>query len=239
MLSRGGGTSLTGQCTNTAVVLDWSKYCTGVVSVDESAGTAVVEPGISLDALNAALLDTGWMVGPKPSHVSCTIGGMMGNNSCGATAQAYGKMAESVRRLEVLTYNGLRMWVGPTSDADFRAISAAGGQRASLYRQLRSLADKYGDEIRRHYPDIPRRVSGYNLDSLLPEKGFDLARLLVGSESTLVTVLQAEIGLVRRPVAQALAVLGFPVCPKPARRSPESCRITPPRWRVRPAPGVP
>lgn len=215
VLSRGGGTSLAGQCTNTAVVLDWSKYCTGVVSVDESAGTAVVEPGISLDALNAALLDTGWMVGPKPStHVSCTIGGMIGNNSCGATAQAYGKMAESVRRLEVLTYNGLRMWVGPTSDADFRAISAAGGQRASLYRQLRSLADKYGDEIRRHYPDIPRRVSGYNLDSLLPEKGFDLARLLVGSESTLVTVLQAEIGLVRRPVAQALAVLGFPGMPE-------------------------
>ena len=114
VLSRGGGTSLAGQCCNTAVVLDWTKYCHRVISVDADAGTAIVEPGIALDPLNDQLEPTGWMVGPKPStHVSCTIGGMVGNNSCGSTAQAYGKMVDSVRRLEVLTYDGTRMWVGP------------------------------------------------------------------------------------------------------------------------------
>ncbi|WP_227999935.1 FAD-binding and (Fe-S)-binding domain-containing protein [Mycolicibacterium sp. P1-5] len=210
VLSRGGGTSLAGQCTNTAVIIDWSKFCTRVLSVDESAGTAVVEPGIKLDTLNSGLNESGWMVGPRPAtHVSCTVGGMIGNNSCGATAQAYGKMVDSVRRMEVLTYNGLRMWVGPTSDAEYADITSAHDGRAEIYRRLHSLTDTYADEIRRRYPDIPRRVSGYNLDSLLPENGFNVARLLVGSEGTLVTVLRAEISLVRRPRAHVLAVMGF------------------------------
>ncbi|MFZ0832701.1 MAG: FAD-binding and (Fe-S)-binding domain-containing protein [Mycobacterium sp.] len=210
VLSRGGGTSLAGQCCNTAVVLDWSKYCTQVVSVDADKGVAVVEPGIKLDSLNDHLADTGWMVGPRPStHVSCTIGGMIGNNSCGATAQAYGKMVDSARRLEVLTYDGLRMWVGPTPDDLWQQIVDEGGRRADIYRGLRRIRDEYADDIRARYPDIPRRVSGYDLDSLLPEKGFDVAGLLVGSESTLVTVLRAEISLVRRPAAHVLALLGF------------------------------
>ncbi len=210
VLSRGGGTSLAGQCCNAAIVLDWSKYCTRVVSTDADAGTAVVEPGIKLDSLNNELADTGWMVGPRPStHVSCTLGGMIGNNSCGATAQAYGKMVDSVRRLEILTYDGVRMWVEPTSDGQYEQILGEGGRRAEIYRGLRRIRDEYADEIRARYPDIPRRVSGYNLDSLLPENDFDVARLLVGSESTLVTVLHAEITLVPRPQAHVLALLGF------------------------------
>ncbi|WP_232078479.1 FAD-binding and (Fe-S)-binding domain-containing protein [Mycobacterium paraseoulense] len=210
VLSRGGGTSLAGQSCNAAVVVDWSKYCTRIESVDPQAGVAVVEPGIKLDALNDRLEPSGWMVGPKPStHVSCTIGGMIGNNSCGSTAQAYGKMVDSVRRLEVLTYDGLRMWVGPTGDDALAGILDGGGRRAEIYRGLKSLADRYGDDVRSAYPQIPRRVSGYNLDSLLPENGFDVARALVGSESTLVTVLRAELTLVRIPKASALAVLGF------------------------------
>jgi FAD/FMN-containing dehydrogenase/Fe-S oxidoreductase len=210
VLSRGGGTSLAGQCCNAAVVIDWSKYCTRIKSVDTDAGIAVVEPGIKLDQLNDELKSSGWMVGPKPStHVSCTIGGMIGNNSCGSTAQAYGKMVDSIRRLEVLTYDGERMWVGPTDDDEFARIIDEGGRRAEIYRLLKSLADEYADDIRSTYPDIPRRVSGYNLDSLLPENGFHVAKALVGSESTLITVLHAELQLVRRPAATALAVLGF------------------------------
>ncbi|MFM1722097.1 FAD-binding and (Fe-S)-binding domain-containing protein [Rhodococcus sp. PAM 2766] len=210
VLSRGGGTSLAGQCCNAAVVLDWSKYCTRVVSVDPDAGVAIVEPGIALDGLDDELEPTGWMVGPRPStHVSCTIGGMVGNNSCGSTAQAYGKMSDSVRRLEVLTYDGTRMWVAATSDDEYARITASADRRAELYRGLRELADRYGDEVRARFPDIPRRVSGYNLDSLLPENGFQVAKALVGSESTLVTVLRVELQLVRRPPANALAVLGF------------------------------
>jgi FAD/FMN-containing dehydrogenase/Fe-S oxidoreductase len=211
ILSRGGGTNLAGSTTNTAVVIDWTKYCHRLVSLDVDARVAVVEPGAALDPLNDQLAEHGLGVGPKPStHASCSIGGMIGNNSCGSTAQTYGKMADSVRRLEILTYDGLRCWVGPTSDEEYERILAAGGRRAELYRGLRDLRDRYADEIRARYPDIPRRVSGYNLDALLPEQGFDVARALVGSESTLVTVLRAEIDLFPTRSTSALVVLGYP-----------------------------
>lgn len=210
VLSRGGGTSLAGQCCNTAVVLDWSKYCRRLVSVDAEHRTAVVEPGVAVDPLNRQLAPYGLMVGQKPStHASCTIGGMVGNNSCGSTAQAYGKMVDSVRRLEILTYDGFRAWVGPTSEDQYREIVAADGREAQLYRAVRKLRDEYLADIRTGFPDIPRRVSGYNLDALLPEHGFDLAKALVGSESTLVTVLRAEIELVEVPAARSLVVLGY------------------------------
>ncbi len=211
VLSRGGGTSLAGQCCNEAVVIDWTKYCHRVVSLDPVAKTAVVEPGAVLDAVNDAAAAHGLMVGPKPStHVSCTIGGMIGNNSCGSTAQAYGKMADSVIRLEIACYGGLRTWVGETSDEEFARIIAAGGEKARLYQRLREIRDTYLGQIRTGYPQIPRRVSGYNLDYLLPEQGFHVARALTGSESTLVTVLHAEIGLVSVPRCRSLVVLGYP-----------------------------
>lgn len=210
VLSRGGGTSLAGQCCNEAVVLDWSKYCRRVVEVDPDRRTAIVEPGITLDALNDQLSAYDLMVGPKPStHVSCTLGGMVGNNSCGSAAQAYGKMVDSVVRLEVLTYDGLRMWVGETSEEEYAEIVQAGGRRAEIYEGLRRLRDEYLADIRQGYPKIPRRVSGYNLDSLLPENGFHVARALVGSEGTLVTVLHIELDLVPVPPTRCLVVLGF------------------------------
>jgi FAD/FMN-containing dehydrogenase/Fe-S oxidoreductase len=211
VLSRGGGTSLAGQTTNSAVVLDWTKYCHHLLAVDPVGRTCIVEPGIGLDELNRSLAADGLMFGPKPStHRSCTLGGMIGNNSCGASAQAYGKTVDNVRRLEVLLYDGTRMWVGPTNDAQYAEIVARDDRRAEVYRALRTLRDDHLALIRTRYPDIPRRVSGYNLDSLLPEYGFDLARALVGSEGTLVTVLHAELDLVPVPAAQAMVVLGYP-----------------------------
>ncbi|GAB3569023.1 FAD-binding and (Fe-S)-binding domain-containing protein [Amycolatopsis endophytica] len=211
LLSRGGGTSLAGQCTNTAVVLDWSKYCTAIESVDTHARTCVVQPGIVLDELNRRLADTGLRYGPEPAtHMNCTLGGMIGNNSCGATAQRTGKVVDNIARLEVVLHDGTRFWCGETSDEEYAAIERHGDPRAAIYRQLRRLRDEYADEIRRRYPDIPRRVSGYNLDSLLPEHGFDVAGLLVGSESTLVTVLRAELELVPVLPERTLVVLGYP-----------------------------
>ncbi|MER7834704.1 FAD-linked oxidase C-terminal domain-containing protein [Streptomyces sp. NPDC096040] len=210
VLSRGGGTSLAGQTTNAAVVIDWSKHCDALVSVDAEARTCVVEPGIVLDELNRRLAGHHLQFGPKPStHSHCALGGMIGNNSCGASAQAYGKTVDNVRRLEVLTYDGLRMWVGPTSSAERAHIAAEGGRRAELYDGLDRLVAEYLGDIRRGYPKIPRRVSGYNLDSLLPENRFDVARALVGSEGTLVTVLHAELDLVPVPAYQSLLVLGY------------------------------
>ncbi|MFI0908325.1 FAD-binding and (Fe-S)-binding domain-containing protein [Streptomyces sioyaensis] len=211
VLSRGGGTSLGGQCTNTAVVIDWTKYCHRLVTVDAERRTCVVEPGIVLDELNRQLAGKGLKFGPKPStHSHCSLGGMIGNNACGASAQAYGKTVDNVRRLEILTYDGARMWVGPTSDEEYDRAVASGGRRAELYAGARELIDRYRGDVRRGFPKIPRRVSGYNLDSLLPENGFDLARALVGSEGTLVTVLRAELELVPVPACESMVVLGYP-----------------------------
>ncbi|MFF1279824.1 FAD-binding and (Fe-S)-binding domain-containing protein [Streptomyces sp. NPDC058299] len=210
VLSRGGGTSLAGQTTNTAVVIDWSKYCTGLLSVAPERRTCVVEPGIVLDELNRLLAPHKLQFGPKPStHSHCALGGMIGNNSCGASAQAYGKTVDNVRRLEILTYDGQRAWVGPTPPGERARVIAAGGRLAELYAGLDRIATDYLADIRRGFPKIPRRVSGYNLDSLLPENGFDLAKALVGSEGTLVTVLRAELDLVPVPACQSLLVLGY------------------------------
>src|SRR4051794_17009801 len=211
IVSRGGGTSLAGQCTNEAVVLDFSKYCNRLLSVDPVARTCVVEPGIVLDELNRQLEPTGLRFGPEPAtHMNCTLGGMIGNNSCGATAQRTGKVVDNVLALDVLLYDGTRFRCGPTSDEEYREIERRGDRRAEVYRSLRRIADANGDLIRQRYPDIPRRVSGYNLDSLLPEKGFDVAGALVGSESTLVTLLRAELRLVPVVRARTLVVLGYP-----------------------------
>ncbi|GGV14730.1 dimethylmenaquinone methyltransferase [Streptomyces filipinensis] len=210
VLSRGGGTSLAGQSTNTAVVIDWSKYCTRLISLDPERRTCVVEPGIVLDELNRQLAGHKLQFGPKPStHSHCALGGMIGNNSCGASAQAYGKTVDNVRRLEILTYDGQRAWVGPTPPDERARIISGGGRLAEIYGGLDRIAAEYLADIRRGYPKIPRRVSGYNLDSLLPENGFDVAKALVGSEGTLVTVLRAELDLVPVPPYQSLLVLGY------------------------------
>ncbi|RSM85272.1 FAD-binding oxidoreductase [Kibdelosporangium aridum] len=210
VVSRGGGTSLAGECTNVAVVIDWTKYCDKLISVDPEERTCVVEPGIVLDELNRQLTDHGLEFGPRPStHSHCAIGGMIGNNSCGATAQRTGKTVDNVRRLEILTYQGLRCWVGATEDEQRADLVKHGGPLADLYEGLESIRDRYADLIRNRFPDIPRRVSGYNLDSLLPEQDFDVAKLLVGSEGTLATVLRAELDLVPVVEHKAMVVLGY------------------------------
>jgi FAD/FMN-containing dehydrogenase/Fe-S oxidoreductase len=215
VLSRGGGTSLAGECTNTAVVIDWSKYCHEIEHVDLDARSAIVQPGVVLDVLNAHLEPHGLRFGPEPStHPNCTLGGMLGNNSCGATAQRYGKTGDNIRRLEVITQDGERFWIGRANDDRFPelswdAVMAEGGRRAEIYRQLKDLADEYADRIRKGFPDIPRRVSGFALDALLPENGFDVAKAVVGSESTCLTILRADLQLAPTPTSTALVLLGF------------------------------
>jgi FAD/FMN-containing dehydrogenase/Fe-S oxidoreductase len=217
ILSRGGGTSLAGQCCNVALVMDMSKYFNRVLDVDETKRLARVEPGVVLDRLREQANQRGLTFGPDPAtHTHCTLGGMLGNNSCGVhavMAQFYGpgaRTSDNTSRLEVLTYDGHRFWVGPTPDDELEAIIAAGGRRGEIYAGLKRLRDSYGDLIRQRYPKIPRRVSGYNLDELLPERGFNVARALVGTESTCVTILQAELILIDNPRARSLLVLGYP-----------------------------
>jgi FAD/FMN-containing dehydrogenase/Fe-S oxidoreductase len=211
ILSRGGGTSLAGQCCNVAVVMDMSKYFHRLLDLDPQGKRARVEPGIVLDDLRAAAETHGLTFGPDPAtHTHCTLGGMIGNDSCGVHSVMAGRTADNVEALEILTYDGVRMRVGRTEEAKIDEIVHAGGRRGQIYAGLRDLRDRYAALIRERYPDIPRRVSGYNLDELLPEKGFQVARALVGSESTCVTVLEADVRLVDSPPFRALAVLGYP-----------------------------
>lgn len=211
VLTRGGGTSLAGQGTNAALVIDCSKYLTGLDSVDPVGRTCWVEPGIVLDELNDRLAVHGLGFGPQPAtHNHCTLGGMIGNNSCGATAQRTGKTVDNVLALEVMLPDGTRMEVAGASDQDDEAAIGAGGRKAEVYGQLRAIAEEYGAEIRRQFPRIPRRVSGYNLDSLLPEFGFNVARALVGTEGTCVLVLRAKLQLMPVVPATAVVLLGYP-----------------------------
>ncbi|RKP46158.1 FAD-binding and (Fe-S)-binding domain-containing protein [Pararobbsia silviterrae] len=209
-LTRGGGTSQNGQCVNVAVVADTSKYVNRVVSIDPLARTAIVEPGVICDTLRDAAEAHGLTFAPDPAtHSRCTLGGMIGNNSCGAHSVMAGKTVENVEALEIATYDGARFWVGPTSDADFDEIVRHGGRRAEIYRKLRDLRDRYADAIRAEFPRIPRRVSGFNLEQLLPENGFNVARALVGTEGTCAVTLQAKVRLVESPPCRVLLVLGF------------------------------
>jgi FAD/FMN-containing dehydrogenase/Fe-S oxidoreductase len=211
ILSRGGGTSLCGQCCNVAVVMDFSKCLYHILELDPERRQARVQPGLVLDNLRDAAEQHHLTFGPDPStHNHCTLGGMIGNNSCGVHSIMAGETAENVESLEILTYDGLRMTVGRTSDADYARVLTQGGRRADIYRRLKQLSDRYADEIRARFPKIPRRVSGYNLPALLPENGFDLAKALVGTESTCVTVLEAQVRLVESPPVRSLVVLGYP-----------------------------
>src|SRR2546423_1309768 len=211
VLPRGCGTAPSGQTTNVAVVFDYSKYFNQIVEVDASARRARVQPGVICDQLRDQAEGHHLTYGPDPAtHQYCTFGGMIGNNSCGTHSLMAGKTSDNVEELEVLTYDGLRMRVGGTSDEELGAIVGAGGRRGEIYAGLRDIRDRYGDLVRERFPDIPRRVSGYNLDELLPENGFNVARALVGTEGTCVTILEAELRLMASPPFRRLVCVGFP-----------------------------
>ncbi|MEA2261705.1 MAG: hypothetical protein QOJ51_4530 [Acidobacteriaceae bacterium] len=210
VLSRGGGTSLSGQCCNVAVVMDFSKYMHSILELDPARKFARVQPGIVLDRLRDAAEVHDLTFAPDPAtHSRCTLGGMIGNNSCGVHALMGGKTVDNIESLDILLYDGTRMTVGPTTESELEAIIAAGGRRGQIYAGLARIRDSYSELIRRRFPQIPRRVSGYNLDELLPENGFNVARALVGTEGTCVTVLQAHCMLKHSPQHRRLVVLGF------------------------------
>ena len=210
LLPRGGGTSLAGQCCNTAVVIDMSRHLNRVLRVDAARRTATVEPGVVLDDLQRALEPYGLMYGPDPAtHAWCTLGGMIGNNSCGVHSLVSGITANVVEELDVVTSDGVRMRVARTPDHQLAATINQKDRVGRIHAALADLRTRYADEIRTRYPKLQRRVSGYNLDALLPEHEFNLARALVGTEGTCVTVLEATVRLVPRPRAKALVVLGY------------------------------
>ena len=217
LLSRGGGTSLAGQTCNVAVVMDMSKYFNKVLDIDIETKRVRVQPGIVLDHMKKETERSGLTFGPDPStHNHCAIGGMLGNNSCGTHSvmsafYGYGaRMSDNTERMTVVTYDGIKMEVGPTTDDAYHLIISEGGRKAEIYQKMKALAVKYADLIRTKFPNIPRRVSGYNLPALLPENGFNVAAALIGTESTCVTILEATLKLMPTPKAKTLVVLGYP-----------------------------
>ncbi|TBO54364.1 FAD-binding oxidoreductase, partial [Streptomyces kasugaensis] len=207
VVPRGGGTSIAGQATGVGVVLDFTRHLRRIVSLDPVARTAVVQPGVVLDDLRTAAGAHGLTFGPDPStHSRCTLGGMIGNNSCGAHSVAWGTTADNVAELALLTYGGERVRAG-------RGAAGSGGPAGlppRLRDGVRDLVDGELALLRTGYPELPRRISGYALDALLPEQGADLARALTGSEGTLGVLTEATVRLVEAPKARALAVLGYP-----------------------------
>ncbi len=242
LLCRGGGTSLAGQCCNVAVVLDFSKYMARILEIDPARRIARVQPGVVLDHLRNAAEKHHLTFAPDPaSHDRCTIGGMIGNNSCGVHSVMAGKTDDNIDQLEVVTYDGTRLSVGPGficsagvppavagasrprtvegtpnhvgTDAFVRPGSSSSGEslrQTQIYNALKQIADQYADLIRQKFPAIPRRVSGYNLNYLLPENGFHIARALVGSEGTCATFLEATCRLVESPPERVLLVVAYP-----------------------------
>jgi FAD/FMN-containing dehydrogenase/Fe-S oxidoreductase len=210
VLPRGAGTSLAGQCCNVAVVLDFTKYMNRVIELDPVKRFARVQPGVVLDSLrNQAEVHT-LTFAPDPStHNRCTIGGMIGNNSCGTHSLLGGKTVDNVEELRILLYDGTELTVGPTTESELDLMIEGGGRRGEIYARLRAIRDRYAELIRTRFPRIPRRVSGFNLDELLPEQGFNLARALAGTEGTCAIVLEARVKLIPSPQHRALVGVGY------------------------------
>jgi len=242
LLCRGGGTSLAGQCCNVAVVLDFSKYMAKILEVDPARRIARVQPGVVLDSLRNAAEKHHLTFAPDPaSHDRCTIGGMIGNNSCGVHSVMAGKTDDNIEELEIVTYDGVRLRVGQNSihadepcwDSRPRLSGPEVSRRSAsdranqIHNALKQIADDYADLIRKKFPNIPRRVSGYNLNYLLPENGFHVARALVGSEGTCATVLEATCRLVESPPERVLLVVTYPDIYQCADHIPEILRHNP------------
>jgi FAD/FMN-containing dehydrogenase/Fe-S oxidoreductase len=227
LLCRGAGTSLAGQCCNVAVILDFSKYMSNILEIDPIRRLARVQPGVVLDHLRNAAEKHHLTFAPDPAtHERCTLGGMIGNNSCGVHSVMAGKTDDNIEVLEVVTYDGVRLRVGkdllePCGDTDHvetgtparpggPEVSGRSNERINqIQSSLKQIAADYAGLIRQKFPNIPRRVSGYNLNYLLPENGFHIARALVGSEGTCVTILEATCRLVESPPQRVLAVVAY------------------------------
>ena len=210
VLPRGAGTSLAGQCVNVAVVFDYSRHMNSLHELDAAKQLARVQPGIVLDRLRDAAEVHHLTYAPDPAtHSRCTLGGMIGNNSCGVHGLLGGKAVDNVESLDIVLYDGTRMTVGATPSGELDALIRSGGRVGQIYAGLAGIRDRYAALVREKFPRIPRRVSGYNLDELLPENNFHVARALVGSEGTCANIVSATLNLIASPPFRVLTVLGF------------------------------
>ena len=210
VLPRGGGTSLAGQTVGHALVLDFSKYMQNVLEVNQEELWCRVQPGLVQDELNAYVRSMGLQFGPDTSTSNrATIGGMIGNNSAGAHSLTYGKTLDHVIELTVLLSDGSEVVLKELSSDALEGKSQADSLEGRVHREVARLAQEHRSEILARYPKIMRRVSGYNLDEFIKPQPFNLSRILVGSEGTLGTVVEAKMRLVPKPKWTALDVVHF------------------------------
>src|SRR5215467_2999556 len=210
VLPRGGGTSLAGQTVGHSIVLDFSKYMQNVLEVNKDELWCRVQPGLVQDELNAHVRPMGLQFGPDTSTSNrATIGGMIGNNSAGAHSLTYGKTLDHVIELTVLLADGSEVVLKDLSSEEVERKSRSETLEAKAYREISRLAQQHKSEILARYPKIMRRVSGYNLDEFIKPQPFNLSRILVGSEGTLATVVEAKMRLVPKPKWTAMDVIHF------------------------------
>jgi FAD/FMN-containing dehydrogenase/Fe-S oxidoreductase len=201
LTARGAGTSISGNAVGPGIVLDFSRHLNRVVDIDPASATAVVQPGVILDDLQRAAAPHGLRFGPDPStHSRCTIGGMIGNNACGSRALGYGRTADNVIELELVTGTGELL----------RVAKGNGSPTSSTLRSLDGLVQSRLGLIRTEFGRFTRQVSGYSLEHLLPEHGLDVAKACVGTEGTWGLLREATVRLVRAPTISVLLVLGYP-----------------------------
>jgi FAD/FMN-containing dehydrogenase/Fe-S oxidoreductase len=226
LLPRGGGTSLTGQTVNRALVLDFSRWMNRVLEVNADEQWARVQPGLVQDALNHHVRPMGLLFGPDTSTSNrATLGGMLGNNSGGSHSIAYGLTVDHVVEITALLADGTRVVFGDVTPEEVLRKGRRAGLEGQIYREVARIRDAYADEVRARYPRHWRRVAGYNLNELVgvgikpgsvagsdldgTARGLNMARLVVGSEGTLLTIVEAKVRLVRRPAKTALGVIHY------------------------------
>ncbi|MXY84273.1 MAG: FAD-binding oxidoreductase, partial [Gemmatimonadetes bacterium] len=210
VLPRGGGTSLAGQSVGAAVHLDFSKYMNRILEFSPDERWVRVQPGLVLDELNAYLQPYGLIFAPDVSTSSrANIGGMIGNNSCGAHSMIYGKTIDHVLELKVVLADGSQAVSGPLDDEECKRRAGLDSLEGRIYREVRRIVREREAQIRTGFPQVMRRVSGYNLDEFIDGAPFDLSKLVVGSEGTLCAVVEARLNLVELPAHKGLVAVHF------------------------------
>ncbi len=210
IIPRGGGTSIVGNSIGSGIILDCSKYLNQILEVNREENWAKVQPGVVLDQLNAHLSQYQLYFGPDVATSSrANLGGMIGNNSSGARSVVYGKTLDHVLELQVLLANGEAIGLRSLSDPEWQNKLGEKVFPEMLYRRVDEIIQKNRSEINKRFPQIMRRVAGYNLDEFVRESHNNLAKLIVGSEGTLAVVTEAKLNLVPLRKHAALAVVHF------------------------------
>lgn len=210
IIPRGAATGITGGCLGKGLIIDLSKYLNNIGTIDIAKGTVVCQPGVVQDDLNTKLAHFGYRLGPDTSTGNrATLGGMLANNAAGARSLRYGKMVDHVLSVEILLADGQLVRFGPVPPKEFEQKRHLLGAEGNIYREVARLKEYYQDEIELHFPKIPRRVSGYNLDELIKPGPLNLAKLIVGSEGTLGIVTEMTLNIVPKPKALGLCLLFF------------------------------